>query len=97
MSLLTNPKKFKIANLVLVGFWLVLIPISYVMGWLSSTTYISALSLYAIVIAHLSTYAAARTEEMQTEADKRLAEDHERLQKLDPDHPEQTVDGQPDN
>lgn len=69
----------------LVFFWLVLIPISYVMGWLSSTTYISALSLYAIVIAHLSTYAAARTEEMQSGADEKLAETVKKLRKLDAD------------
>lgn len=46
-------------------FWLVMIPISYSMGWLSSVTYVSALSLWALVSGHWSGWQAARVEVAQ--------------------------------
>ena len=48
-------------------FWIVMIPISYEMGWLDSVTYVSALSLWALVAGHWSTWQAARVEVNQTE------------------------------
>jgi hypothetical protein len=50
-------------------FWIAMIPISYSMGWLSSVTYVSALSLWALVASHWSTWQAARVEvEQQQQA-----------------------------
>ena len=46
-------------------FWIAMIPISYSMGWLSSVTYVSALSLWALVASHWSTWQAARVEVAQ--------------------------------
>lgn len=46
-------------------FWLVMIPISYSLGWLSSVTYVSALSLWALVSGHWSGWQAARVEVAQ--------------------------------
>lgn len=46
-------------------FWIVMIPISYSMGWLSSVTYVSALSLWALVAGHWSSWQAARVEVAQ--------------------------------
>ncbi len=46
-------------------FWIAMIPISYSMGWLSSVTYVSALSLWALVTGHWSTWQAARVEVAQ--------------------------------
>lgn len=46
-------------------FWIAMIPISYEMGWLSSVTYVSALSLWALVAGHWSSWQAARVEVAQ--------------------------------
>jgi hypothetical protein len=46
-------------------FWVVMIPVSLAMGWLKSVTYVSALSLWALVSGHWSTWQAARVEETQ--------------------------------
>ena len=46
-------------------FWIAMIPISYETGWLSSVTYVSALSLWALVSGHWSTWQAARVEVTQ--------------------------------
>lgn len=43
-------------------FWLVMIPVSYTMGWLNSVVYVSALSLWALVSGHWSAWQAARVE-----------------------------------
>ena len=46
-------------------FWLVMIPVSYTMGWLNSVVYVSALSLWALVSGHWSAWQAARVEVAQ--------------------------------
>jgi hypothetical protein len=46
-------------------FWLVMIPVSYTMGWLNSVVYVSALSLWALVSGHWSAWQAARVEVVQ--------------------------------
>lgn len=48
--------------------WILMIPLSYVAGWLSSVTYVSALSLWALVSGHWSAWQAARVEVKQDEA-----------------------------
>jgi hypothetical protein len=54
-------------------FWIVMIPVSFELGWLKSVTYVSALSLWALVAGHLSTWQAARVEVTQeTEAQDEL-------------------------
>jgi hypothetical protein len=55
-------------------FWVAMIPISYQLGWLKSVTYVSALSLWALVSGHWSTWQAARVEETQQEQAEDLAE-----------------------
>ena len=45
--------------------WIVMIPVSLAMGWLKSVTYVSALSLWALVSGHWSTWQAARVEVTQ--------------------------------
>lgn len=44
-----------------------MIPVSVVTGWISSVEYVSALSIYALVGAHLSTWQASRVEVRQEE------------------------------
>jgi hypothetical protein len=52
-------------------FWIAMIPVSFELGWLKSVTYVSALSLWALVAGHLSTWQAARVEVAQETAAQR--------------------------
>jgi len=52
-------------------FWLVMIPISYAMHWLNSVVYVSAISLWALVAGHWSTWQAARVEVEQKRESQR--------------------------
>ena len=45
--------------------WIVMIPVSVVTGWVTSVTYVSALSLWALVSGHWSAWQAARVEVKQ--------------------------------
>ena len=48
-------------------FWLAMIPVSLLTGWISSVTYVAALSLWALVSGHWSAWQAARVEVRQDE------------------------------
>lgn len=48
-------------------FWIAMTPVSYLMGWLDSVTYVSALSLWALVTGHLSAWQSGRVEVKQEE------------------------------
>ena len=54
-------------------FWLVMIPVSILTHWISSVTYVAALSLWALVSGHWSAWQAARVEVNQ-EAEARARE-----------------------
>ena len=57
-------------------FWIVMIPISILTHWISSVTYVAALSLWALVSGHWSAWQAARVEVNQrAEQKKRERED----------------------
>jgi hypothetical protein len=57
-------------------FWVVMIPVSIATGWITSVTYVAALSLWALVSGHWSAWQAARVEVVQAEeAKKRKDED----------------------
>jgi hypothetical protein len=59
--------------------WILMIPISVMFGWIHSVSYISALSLWALVSGHWSAWQAARVEvEQQREADEAEANPIER-------------------
>jgi hypothetical protein len=51
-------------------FWIGMIPVSIVMGWLTSVAYVSALSLWALVSGHWAAWQAARVEVNQEEEAK---------------------------
>jgi hypothetical protein len=55
-------------------FWVAMIPIAYEAGWLTSVTFVSALSLWALVSGHWSAWQAARVEVTQKEEEKAEAE-----------------------
>jgi hypothetical protein len=71
-----DPVFMRRANGYLTVFWVLMIPVSIATGWIHSVTYVSALSLWALVSAHWSAWQAARVEVAQAEAErKREAED----------------------
>jgi hypothetical protein len=57
-------------------FWIVMIPVSIATGWITSVTYVAALSLWALVSGHWSAWQAARVEvKQEEEAGERHGED----------------------
>ena len=52
-------------------FWVAKIPVSYELGWLKSVAFVSALSLWALVAGHWSSWQAARVEVAQEREAKR--------------------------
>lgn len=60
-------------------FWIAMIPVSYLAGWLNSVMYVSALSLWALVSGHWAAWQAARVEvsqdrELQRQRDEPIEE-----------------------
>src|SRR6478752_1146855 len=55
-------------------FWLAMIPVSLATGWVKSVTYVSALSLWALVSGHWSAWQAARVEVAQSVEAQKLEE-----------------------
>ena len=55
-------------------FWVAMIPISYELGWLKSVAFVSALSLWALVAGHWSSWQAARVEVAQDREAKKQRE-----------------------
>ncbi len=68
-----DPKLMRRVNGLLTLFWVAMIPVSMVMGWLSSVVYVSALSLWALVSGHWSAWQAARVEVNQQRAEQEAA------------------------
>ncbi len=62
-----DPKFMRAVNGWLTIVWLVMIPVSLATGWVNSITYVSALSLWALVSGHWSAWQAARVEVHQQE------------------------------
>jgi len=57
-------------------FWILMIPLSFALGWLNSVTFVSALSLWALVSGHWSAWQAARVEvKQEQEAVARASQD----------------------
>jgi hypothetical protein len=75
-SIQGDPVFMRALNGWLTIFWIVMIPVSIFTGWISSVTYVAALSLWALVSGHWSAWQAARVEvEQAKEAEKREQED----------------------
>jgi hypothetical protein len=56
-------------------FWVLMIPVSIVTGWINSVTYVAALSLWALVSGHWSAWQAARVEVAQAEEIRKRGEE----------------------
>jgi uncharacterized membrane protein len=54
-------------------FWIAMIPVSIATHWVSSVTYVAALSLWALVSGHWSAWQAARVEVKQEKQEERQA------------------------
>src|SRR3954453_15372235 len=52
-------------------FWIVMIPVAYGLHWVTSVTFVSALSLWALVSGHWSAWQAARVEVRQDEEERK--------------------------
>lgn len=62
-------------------FWIVMIPISLWTGWVTSVTYVSALSLWALVSGHWSAWQASRVEVKQAEVEDQKVEEAKKASK----------------
>ena len=62
-------------------FWIAMIPVSILTGWISSVVYVSALSLWALVAGHWSSWEAARVE-VQQEREAKEREENPPEQKV---------------
>lgn len=60
-----DPKFMRTFNGYATIFWVIMIPISIVTGWISSVVYVAALSIWALVSGHLSAWTAGRVEVKQ--------------------------------
>ena len=66
-----DPKFMRTVNGWFAVFFAALILPAFVLGWLESTTFVSILSLWALVSGHWSAWQAARVEVKQDAADKK--------------------------
>ena len=64
-SIQGDPRFMRRLNGWLTIFWIAMIPVSILTGWISSVTYVAALSLWALVSGHWSAWQAARVEVKQ--------------------------------
>lgn len=69
-----DPKFMRQVNGWLTIFWIGMIPVSILTGWISSVQYVSALSLWALVSGHWSAWQAARVEVAQQKEEKKDTE-----------------------
>ena len=75
-SIQGDPRFMRSLNGWLTIFWIVMIPVSILTGWISSVTYVAALSLWALVSGHWSAWQAARVEvKQEKEEEQRQKED----------------------
>jgi hypothetical protein len=65
-----DPVVLRRVNGVLTIVWVVMIPVSIATGWVNSITYVSALSLWALVSGHWAAWQAARVEVRQEEIEE---------------------------
>lgn len=62
-----DPMFMRKVNGWLTVFWIIMIPVSILTGWISSVVYVSVLSLWALVSGHWAAWQAARVEVKQEE------------------------------
>jgi hypothetical protein len=70
-----DPKFMRRVNGWLTIFWIVMIPVSLITGWINSVTYVAALSLWALVSGHWSAWQASRVEVEKQKEEKEDTEE----------------------
>jgi hypothetical protein len=60
-------RALRVFHVASIAVWAVMIPVSLATGWATSTTFISVLSIYALVLAHFAGLGASRVEKKQDE------------------------------
>ena len=78
-SIQGDPRFMRRLNGWLTVFWIIMIPVSILTGWISSVTYVAALSLWALVSGHWSAWQAARVEVKQEKEEEKEGEKQEDL------------------
>jgi hypothetical protein len=73
-SIQGSPVFMRRVNGWLTVFWIAMIPVSVITGWIHSVAYISALSLWALVSGHWSAWQAARVEVAQERQQQEMEE-----------------------
>ena len=69
-----DPKFMRAVNGWLTILWIMMIPVSFVTGWINSVTYVAVMSLWALVSGHWSAWQAARVEVRQEELNEEADE-----------------------
>jgi hypothetical protein len=69
MKLREDPVLMRQVQGALTLLWVIMIPLSLATGWVKSVTFVSALSLWALVASHGAWWAAASVECRQAEED----------------------------
>jgi len=100
-SVQADPTLMRRLNGWLTIFWIVMIPVSIMLGLLASVTYVSALSLWALVSGHWSAWQAARVEVAQAVESQKLEEHpledrvvEQLIRQTDVRHAQSNADGQ---
>ena len=81
-----NPMFMRRVNGWLTIFWVSMIPVSIVTGWISSVTYVAVLSLWALVSGHWSAWQAARVEVNQQHSAEQVSDhliEHTNIESID--------------
>ena len=78
-SIQGDPRFMRRLNGWLTVFWIIMIPVSILTGWIGSVTYVAALSLWALVSGHWSAWQAARVEVKQEKEEEKEGEKQEDL------------------
>jgi type VI protein secretion system component VasK len=79
-SIQGDPRFMRGLNGWLTIFWIIMIPVSILTGWISSVTYVAALSLWALVSGHWSAWQAARVEVKQEKEEEKEDEKQDEKQ-----------------
>jgi hypothetical protein len=80
-SIQGDPTFMRRVNGWLTIFWILMIPVSILTGWVTSVVYVSALSLWALVSGHWSAWQAARVE-VEQQAQAKEKEEHPLEQRI---------------
>lgn len=57
-----HPRTMQLVNGWLTVFWLLMVPTAWILGWLDSVTFVSLITIWALVAGHLGAWVASRSE-----------------------------------